>query len=219
MKLSSYSSPPSTPQWPVYPSPFCLQSWGYAFDSHPDKQYVRYIHAGLSVGFRIGFNKESTSLKSSTRNHPSAAANKSLVSEYIKSEVELGRLVGPLPEDQIQLVKVSPIGLIPKPNQVGKWRLIMDLSYPRDHSVNVGISEDLASITYAHVDDAVECIKTLGVGTLLIKVDLEMHIGIYLSIQRITIYSAFHGKGGHMLIGLSHLVCALPPRYSQQLQT
>ena len=37
LKLSSYGSPPSTPQWPVNPSPFCLQSWGYAFDFHPDK--------------------------------------------------------------------------------------------------------------------------------------------------------------------------------------
>ena len=48
--------------------------------------------------------------------------------------------------------------------------------------MNAGISEDLASITYAHVDDAVECIKTLGVGTLLIKVDLESayrHIPIH----------------------------------------
>ena len=45
--------------------------------------------------------------------------------------------------------------------------------------MNLGISEDLASITYAHV---VECIRTLGVGTLLIKVDLESayrHIPIH----------------------------------------
>ena len=39
--------------------------------------------------------------------------------------------------------------------------------------MNAVISEDLASIAYAHVDDAVECIKTLMVGTLLIKLDLE----------------------------------------------
>ena len=81
--------------------------------------------------------------------------------------------MGPVPEDLVPLTKISPIGLIPKPHQVGKWQLIVDLSYPRDYSVNAGISEELASITYAHVDDAIECIKILGVGTMLIKMDLE----------------------------------------------
>ena len=112
-------------------------------------------------------------MKSPARNHPSASANKSLVSEYIKSEVKLGQLVGPIPESLTPLVKVSPIGLIPKPHQVNKWRMIVDLSHPRNHSVNAGISEELASITYAHVDEAVECIQALGAGAVLTKMDLD----------------------------------------------
>ena len=32
---------------------------------------------------------------------------------------------------------------------------------------------ELSSITYARVDDAVECILRLGVGTMLVKVDLK----------------------------------------------
>ena len=51
--------------------------------------------------------------------------------------------------------------------------MIVDLSYPHYHSVNAGISEDLATITYARVDNAVECIQTLGAGTVLIKMDLD----------------------------------------------
>ena len=149
---------------------FCIQNWAPVCDSHPDQQYEKYIHTGLSQGFCIGFDMDRTSLKSSTHNHPSAD-NQLLVSEYIRSEVEYGRLVGPVPEDLVPRIKISPCGLIPKPHQVGK--VIVDLSYPRDHSVNAGISEELASITYAHVDDAVECIKTLGVDTMLIKMDLE----------------------------------------------
>jgi hypothetical protein len=34
-----------------------------------------------------------------------------------------GRLLGPLPPLLSQLVQTSPIGLIPKPHQPGKWRL------------------------------------------------------------------------------------------------
>ena len=122
----------------------------------------------------------------------SAADNQLLVSEYIKSEVECGRLVDPVPEDLVPLIKISPIGLIPKPHQVGKWWLIVDLSYPRDHSVNTGISEELASIAYAHVDDAIECIMTLGVGTMLIIMDLDStyrHIPVH--------------PGDHHLLGVS----------------
>lgn len=48
-----------------------------------------------------------------------------------------------------------------------------DLSFPFNHSVNSGISEELSSITYARVDDAVKCILQLGVGTELAKVDLK----------------------------------------------
>ena len=39
--------------------------------------------------------------------------------------------------------------------------------------MNTGVSEELVSITYARVDDAIECITLLGVGTVLIKMDLE----------------------------------------------
>ena len=88
-----------------------------------------------------------------------AAAHRSVVSKYIKSEVELGRIVDLLPESLVHLVKVNPIGLIPKPHQVSKWQLIVDLSYPRGYSVNAGILEELAFITYARVNDAVECTK------------------------------------------------------------
>ena len=83
-------------------------------------------------------------------------------SEYIQAEVRMGRLVGPLPPCVVPQLKISPIGLIPKPHQVGKWRLIVDFSYPRLHGVNAGISQELASITYARVDDAVDRIQTLG---------------------------------------------------------
>ena len=87
---------------------------------------------------------------------------------------------------------ISPIGLIPKPHQVGKWRLIVDLSYPRLHGVNAGISQELASITYTRVDDAVDRIQTLGSGTMLIKMDLES------AYRQIPIH-----PGDHFLLGIS----------------
>ena len=105
------------------------------------------------------------------RNH--AASNPLVVSEYIRNEVAAGRLVGPLPQGLVAVIKTSPIGLVPKTHQPGRWRMIVDLSFPFDHSVNAGISEKLSSITYARVDDAVVGIQKLGRGTTLVKLDLQ----------------------------------------------
>ena len=85
--------------------------------------------------------------------------------------MSVGRLVGPIPEITVREVQINRVGLIPKPHQVGKWTLTVDLSYPFGKSVNSGISEELASITYSRIDDVVESIKQLGVGSLLINMD------------------------------------------------
>ena len=159
--------------WPVCPSPIILANWAQFLQSHPDQDFAAYIHSGLSNGFRIGFNRQAPHLKSSARNHPSAASNPLVVREYIRKEVSAGRLVGPLPQELLPLVMISPIGLVPKAHQPGKWRMIVDLSFPFAHSVNTGISEELSSITYARVDDAVACIQQLGRGTTLAKLDLQ----------------------------------------------
>lgn len=112
-------------------------------------------------------------MRSSSRNHPSAAANALVVKDRIRAEVDAGRLVGPLHQSFCPLVHTSPIGLVPKSHQANKWRMIVDLSFPRDHSVNDGISRKLSSISYATVDDAVDRILQLGVGAMLVKIDLK----------------------------------------------
>lgn len=49
----------------------------------------------------------------------------------------------------------------------------MDLSFPRGRSINDDISKELASITYASVDDAVGHILKLGRNSQLVKIDLK----------------------------------------------
>ena len=68
--------------------------------------------------------------------------------------------------------RVSRIGVIPKPHQPGKCRLITDLSSPKGERINDGIDPALCSVSYATVNDAVKCINTLGYGALLAKFDI-----------------------------------------------
>lgn len=91
---------------------------------------------------------------------------------YISKEVAAGRIIGPVSTD-VEGIHVSRFGIIPKPHQPGKWRLITDLSHPCGTSVNDGIESQLCSLSYVSVDDAVCTIWHLGVGTILAKVDLE----------------------------------------------
>ena len=67
----------------------------------------------------------------------------------------------------------NPIGLIPKPHQPNKFRLIVDLSAPSDFSVNDGIDPTLCSLQYAMVDEAARLTRQVGPGALLSKLDLS----------------------------------------------
>ena len=58
-------------------------------------------------------------------------------------------------------------------HQPNKWRLIVDLSYPKGHSVNYGIPKSLCSLSYISVDDAINQIIAIGPNTLLTKLDIK----------------------------------------------
>lgn len=62
--------------------------------------------------------------------------------------------------------------MIPKSSKPGEWRLILDLSFPPNMSVNGGIDRQLCSVRYPTVDQAVAQILQEGQGTVLAKVDV-----------------------------------------------
>lgn len=70
-------------------------------------------------------------------------------------------------------IHVSAIGLIPKPHQPGRFRLIVDLSAPEGGSVNDGVSPALCSLQYASVVQAAQMVKQLGRGAVMAKLDLK----------------------------------------------
>ena len=164
---------PAANSWPGYQTPIQIEKLTPFLDSHPDRAFATYIHDGLTEGFMVGFNPALSHLRSRVSNHPSVLANESVVDERIAAEVAAGRLCGPLPDDLTGMVHVSPMGLVPKPHQPGKFRLIVDLSYPTGSSVNDGILPGLCSLQYASVDTAVSMIKQLGIGTQLVKLDIK----------------------------------------------
>ena len=65
---------------------------------------------------------------------------------------------------------ISPIGVVPK-KEVGQYRLIHNLSYPRDKSVNDHIPDELKTVHYSSIDDAIDIILNLSPNATMSKTD------------------------------------------------
>ena len=153
-------------------TPLRWSAWQEALAQHPDMQFADYLVQGIKHGFRIGFNHATHSTKSRPGNMRSATDNPGPVREYLDKELAAKRVVEVTGPD-IALIHTSKFGVIPKSNQVGKWRLILDLSSPLGVSVNNGIDKELCSMRYTTLDNAVKAIVALGSGTLLAKIDVK----------------------------------------------
>ena len=154
-------------------TPLIVGQWAHYLSKHPDQRLTHFLVEGLERGFRIGFNNSQAGLKKAGSNLLSAFRNQDVVSSYIKAEVSLGRLVGPLPQEVAAQVHISPIGVIPKGHTPGKWCLIVDLSSPPESSVNDGINQAWCSLSYISVDNITRIIARLGRGALLEKMDIK----------------------------------------------
>jgi len=122
--------------------------------AHPDQEYAQFIVKGIEHGFRIGFDYQNCYCVIAKSNMLSASQHPQPTETYISKELVAGRIIGPLPAS-VEGVHVSRFGVIPKPHQPGKWRLITDLSFPNGSSINDGIDPQLCSLSYTFIDDAV----------------------------------------------------------------
>ncbi|KAM4031873.1 uncharacterized protein ACNLHF_019247 [Anomaloglossus baeobatrachus] len=95
-----------------------------------------------------------------------------VLQEKLQHEVLMGRIIGHFPDIPFFNLRVSPLGVVPK-KEAGKFRLIHHLSHPKGSSVNDGISEADASVSYVSFDRAVTLLKEAGPGALMAKSDIE----------------------------------------------
>ena len=116
-------------------TPLKLQAWQDALSDYPDKTFAAYILRGIERGFKIGFDTELVKLR--------------LVERYLHEELQANRVVKIHPSDDMKGlgIQCNPFGVIPKKNKHNIWRLIVDLSAPQGHSVNDGITKELASLS------------------------------------------------------------------------
>ncbi len=102
----------------------------------------------------------------------SAHANPSVVDKNIEKELVCGSLAGPFTDDFVKGFHFNRFGLIPKPIPE-QWRMIVDLSFPKNNSVNDFMADSEASVQYSSVDDAIDIIMQIGRGAFLAKFDIK----------------------------------------------
>ena len=131
---------------------------------------IQYLTDGFNNGFSLKFT--GTPFSSVSSNHPSARDNPDILAELIAKELAMGRIAGPFSTPPLKPYVISPLGLVPK-KQSGNFRVIHDLSFPKNASVNAGIDPLDATVTYETLDNVVQLVQTLGAGALISKVDIE----------------------------------------------
>ncbi len=104
---------------------------------------------------------------------PSVRLNPQVVWDKVQKEVAAGRVCGPFEKAPFEHFYSSPLGLVPNAGQIGKFRLIFNLSAGDPISINGGTTWRYHSMEYNDLDKAVQLTQKLGVNAKLGKSDLE----------------------------------------------
>ena len=107
------------------------------------------------------------------RQNMQSAKHYPAVIEYVQAERLHGQILGPFSPGAIPGLHVNRMGVIPKGHSPGKWRLIIDLSFPERGNMNSGINAALCSLQYTSVENISLALRSLGRGALIVKLDVK----------------------------------------------
>ena len=109
----------------------------------------------LIQGFKYGFKLQYTSPRQLFEiNMKEIVGEKAVVAnDKIYKEIKLGRIAGPFHFPPFPTLRISSISVIPKRSS-SEYRLIHNLSFPENGSVNDFIDKEFSSVKYSTIDDA-----------------------------------------------------------------
>ena len=148
------------------------RNWISLLANYPNKKLTSFFTTGLSQGFQIGYRPQQP-LKSAKCNLACALEHPEVVDQYLTEELAHNRVASPFHIAWTPYMRISRFGVIPKHHQPNKWRFIIDLSHPADHSVNDGIPKSLCTLSYITIDTTIGNILELEQGSLLAKIDIK----------------------------------------------
>ena len=154
--------------------PLQVEFWSQELASHPDHYYVTYLLEGVGKWFSNRLYQR-CSLYLCSDNMP--IKYPTIISDNLQREAQLGRMC----KHEVKSPKIylSPLGAIPKKHKLGKWRLIVDLSFPDGASINDGISAEWSYVSYVSIDHLSSLVISTGIGAFLVKADMKRQKGCF----------------------------------------
>lgn len=163
--------PPDTATLPRVSSTLNRDAWAYFLRDYPDRDFVESLLHIIEHGADIGFTGDRLASQTS-RNLPSAFEHPDAITSAIATQLSKGRIAGPFSEPPFPQFRSSPLGVAVR-KRSGKLRQIHHLSWPRGRSVNDGIADSEAAMSYDMFQRAVDDLIQSGKGSQMIKLDLE----------------------------------------------
>ena len=172
----------------------------FMLHDYEDTSICDFLEFGFPLGYFGDVQRGSPDSYTFVRNHGGAKHFPVQIQEYLSKEKSYGAILGPFKENPFCCnIMLSPLNSVPK-KDTNERRFILDLSFPKGHSINDSVSKDFylgqkISLSYPNVDDLVNIIKLKGKGCLLFKRDLRRfyrQIGIDIGDASIVGYS-FNG--------------------------
>ena len=157
------------------PSTLHISTWRELLQDYEDSVLCDFLEFGWPVGFM-----PTTLPVFHLPTHCGTLLFSEQVTAYLTKEISLGRVAGPF--DAVPFTDgfvVTPLNTVPKRDSAER-RVIVDLSWPCETSVNDGISScsfrflgEPISLSYPNVDSIVDAVISLGPGCLLYKRDIK----------------------------------------------
>ena len=148
-----------------------LDSFQHYLACHANRQWSQSLLQDICGGVDIGYQGERKTVWSG--NWKPVVDNGSVVSEYLTTEVALGRKAGPFNQlPFLTYVRLLMGIVIKKCLDSVKYHIIHDLSWPPGDSINDHIDPDLYCCIYASFNQAISLIKKQGIGALMAKLGL-----------------------------------------------
>lgn len=132
-------------------------------DSGYDNELSHYLIDGLTNGFRIGFNGPRDIIREAPNMKFTTGTKVDLWNKLMK-EVKEKHTAGPYRGKQALPLKnywQNPVGLIPKKGNPNETRMIVNLSYKDNYSVNYFTPKEECTVKYRDMDAAVKMIMEI----------------------------------------------------------
>lgn len=151
------------------PTPINVQNLSHELHGY-DQHLASYLVNGFQFGFKLGCVGEPVHCV--YKNHNSVYKNPAVVQEKLTKEFALGRISAPHMQLPFDNYVCSPLGLVPKKTP-GEYRIIHDLSFPKNMSVNSHIPKSNSQVQYESIEHVIQLIKQFGPHSLMAKTDIE----------------------------------------------